>query len=365
MELVGNKKVLFIASHRLNRSPSQRFRFEQYFTFFEENGITPELSFIINEEDDQILYKKGHLFKKLMILFRSIATRKNNLKKINHYDAIFIQREALMIGSIYFEKKMSESGVPVIFDFDDSIWILDTSEGNKKLEWLKKPDKTKEIIRLSNLVIAGNNYLAEYALQFNKNVLVIPTTVDTDKFYPDPSKRNNDPIVIGWSGSLTTIKHFNFVLPVLKKLKAKYGDKIFFKVIGDDSYFNEELKIRGEKWNAETEVEVLNSFDIGIMPLPEDKWAKGKCGLKGLSYMALEIPTIMSPVGVNSEIIKNGLNGFLADEQEQWLEYLGLLIENRSLRENIGREARKTVINNYSVIANRERYLSIIKENTK
>lgn len=361
MEFEGTKKVLFIASHRPNRSPSQRFRFEQYFNFLNENGIESELSFIINEEDDKYLYKRGFFLRKLNILIRSILIRKSNLKNLKKFDVIFIQREALMVGSAYFEKKIKKFGIPIIYDFDDSIWILDTSEGNKKLEWLKKPDKTKEIISLSDLIIAGNKYLSEYALQFNKNVIIIPTTVDTVKFYPNHLMRNMDKIVIGWSGSITTIKHFNFLLPVLKKLKEKYGEKIIFRVIGDDSYINNELGIRGEKWNSETEVEVLNSFDIGIMPLPNDKWAKGKCGLKGLTYMALEIPTIMSPVGVNAEIINNGVNGFLADDEHDWFNLICTLIENKALREKIGKEARKTVEDKYSVNANKEKYLNAIR----
>ena len=361
MEFEGTKKVLFIASHRPNRSPSQRFRFEQYFNFLNENGIESELSFIINEEDDNYLYRRGLFLRKLNILIRSILIRKSNLKNLKNFDVIFIQREALMIGSAYFEKKIKKFGIPIIYDFDDSIWILDTSEGNKKLEWLKKPDKTKEIISLSDLIIAGNKYLSEYALQFNKNVIIIPTTVDTVKFYPNHLMRNMDKIVIGWSGSITTIKHFNFLLPVLKKLMEKYGEKIIFRVIGDESYINNELGIRGEKWNSETEVEVLNSFDIGIMPLPNDKWAKGKCGLKGLTYMALEIPTIMSPVGVNAEIINNGVNGFLANDEHDWFNLICTLIENKALREKIGKEARKTVEDKYSVNANKEKYLNAIR----
>lgn len=151
------------------------------------------------------------------------------------------------------------------------------------------------------------------------------------RYAPVP-KHKSDKITIGWSGSITTIKHFEFALPVLRKLKEKYGDRLRFKVIGDASYTNEELGIKGIGWKREDEVKELSEFDIGVMPLPDDEWANGKCGLKGLQYMALEIPTIMSPVGVNTEIIKDGKNGFLASEINEWLEKTSRLIENSDLR---------------------------------
>jgi glycosyltransferase involved in cell wall biosynthesis len=131
--------------------------------------------------------------------------------------------------------------------------------------------------------------------------------------------------------------------------------------MGDPSYINEELGIKGIKWSAETEVQVLNSFDIGIMPLPDDEWAKGKCGLKGLSYMACGVTTIMSPVGVNNDIIENGTNGYLASSEEEWINYLSLLIEDAELRKRIGENARNTIEKKYSVNANKELYLNELK----
>ena len=120
----------------------------------------------------------------------------------------------------------------------------------------------------------------------------------------------NDFITIGWSGSVTTIKHFEFALPFLRRIIEKYGKRIRIKVIGDASYRNEEFNIEGIGWNRKDEVKELSSFDIGIMPLPDDEWANGKCGLKGLQYMALEIPTIMSPVGVMDFLRRKRRNGW-------------------------------------------------------
>jgi glycosyltransferase involved in cell wall biosynthesis len=355
------KKILFIASHRPNRSPSQRFRFEQYFDFFKKNNIDFKLSYIIDEKSDEYLYAKGLFFRKFIILLNSIFIRWRDSKELKKYDLIFIQREALMIGSTWFERKVKKTGAPFIFDFDDSIWLLDTSDGNKKWEWLKNPDKTKSIIALADKVIAGNKYLADYASTYNCNVEIIPTTVDTEKFYPDYNKRNKDKVVIGWSGSITTIKHFKQIIPILEIIKNKYVDRVIFRVVGDETFINENLNIEGEKWRSDEEVETLNSFDIGIMPLPDDKWAQGKCGLKGLTYMALEIPTIMSPVGVNKEIIQHGSNGFLCSTVDEWINVLSSLIENSELRINIGKKARLSVEKFYSVKSQQDRYLNIIK----
>lgn len=176
--------------------------------------------------------------------------------------------------------------------------------------------------------------MQSYAEKYNNATVIVPTTIDTSEYVRDilPQAEEESPVCIGWSGSITTIQHFEYALPFLKKIKNRYGDKVSIKVIGDGSYKNEELDIIGLPWIKADEIRELSSFDIGIMPLPDDEWAKGKCGLKGLQYMALEIPTIMSPVGVNREIIRHGENGFLASEEGEWVSILTQLIEDKALR---------------------------------
>ncbi|MCD6367133.1 MAG: glycosyltransferase family 4 protein, partial [Bacteroidales bacterium] len=159
--------------------------------------------------------------------------------------------------------------------------------------------------------------------------------------------------------SQTTIKHFLKIVPVLEAINKKYGDKVKLKLIGDENFYNDILKLKGTKWSPEKEVEELAELNIGIMPLPDDEWANGKCGLKGLTYMALEIPTIMSPVGVNTEIIQDGVNGFLASTEEEWIEKISMLIENPDLRQQLGKAGRQTVVEKYSVEANKQKYLDV------
>jgi glycosyltransferase involved in cell wall biosynthesis len=352
-------KILFIASHRPRRSPSQRFRFEQYLDFLKSKGFDYDYSYLISEEDDRMFYQPGNLSRKIYFFLKSVWIRWKDVRRMNNYDIIFVQREAFMTGSVYFEKRFSQARAKLVFDFDDAIWHLDVSEGNRRFGWLKKPGKTADIIAMSDLVIAGNNYLKRYARQLNDKVVLIPTTVDTSRFVPPSQAKKQEGICIGWSGSHTTIKHFENAIPFLLKLKKKFGSLIRFKVIGDPDYSFPELDIQGIAWTEASEVEELSGIDIGIMPLPDDEWTKGKCGLKGLSYMSLEIPAVMSSVGVNTEIIQDGVNGYLASTEEEWLEKLSKLIESPELRKQLGAAGRKTVVENYSVQCQEQVYLQV------
>lgn len=356
--------ILFIADHRLNRSPSQRYRFEQYLDYFKSQGFDWELSEIITEKDDKVFYQPGNYLRKAWVLAKSLWIRNRDLRRAKQFDLIFIQREALLLGSSFFEKRFYKKN-KVVFDFDDSIWLLDTSPENKKFEFLKNPNKTKINIQHAHAVIAGNNFLADYAKQYNQHVYVIPTTVDTE--FHKPLKKETvldyartDRIIIGWSGSISTIKHFEMAIPALKTIDQKYPGKIEIHVMGQGNYSHPDLKIVSKNWNPKTENADLNAFDIGIMPLPDDEWVKGKCGLKGLTYMACGTATIMSAVGVNRDIIEHGKNGFLAATQDDWINYISQLIENCDLRHKLGTAGRKTVVDKYSVLSNKHRYLEVL-----
>jgi glycosyltransferase involved in cell wall biosynthesis len=357
------KKILFGVLHRPDRSPSQRFRFEQYLEYLKENGYDYEYSYLIRAEDDKIFYGKGNYLKKFLILWRSILKRWKEMRNAKKYDIVFVQRECFMLGTTFFEKGFAKR-TKMVFDFDDSIWLQVISEGNKALGFLKDASKTEKIIKAAHLVFAGNEYLANYARQFNKNVVIIPTTIDTEE-YKRMQLPETTQVCIGWSGSFTTIEHFQYAIPALLKIKEKYGDKVCFKVIGDGTYRHEELGIQGLPWTKQDELKELSGIDIGIMPLPDDEWTNGKCGLKGLQYMALDIATIMSPVGVNTEIIQDGVNGFLAGPVDEWVDKISRLVEDAALRKSLGAAGRKTVVEQYSVSSQRERYLQYFNELTK
>lgn len=356
-------KVLILVAHRAGRSPSQRYRFEQYLPFLQQSGFEFTWSPLLNEADDKVFYSRGNFLEKIIILLKGILIRLNDKKHMANHDIIFIQREATFFGTSYFEKCAFKSGKKVIFDFDDSIWLEDTSPGNKKWAWVKRPKKFFENIKYAHAIIAGNKYLLDKAVDSlcgreGFSITLIPTTVDTTIHLPKPESRNKEKVTIGWSGSFSTIKHFEEIVPVLNELIKKYPEKLQIKILGDENYKNDELNIQGIAWTNEKEVSELNSFDIGIMPLPNDEWAKGKCGLKALTYMACEVPVIMSGVGVNIEIAENGC-ALIASTQQEWLSALEELINDKGKRQQLGKMGRKRVIEKYSVELNKENYLRL------
>ncbi len=355
-------KILLLAPLYPERSPSQRFRFEQQLQHWRDNGYEVEYSWQITKAADKFFYKPGNYFKKAGVIFNGLWKRWQQTRKANQYDIVFVHREAHLLGTSWFERQFAKSNAKVIFDFDDAIWIENVSAGNKAMAWLKSPDKTGRIIGCVDLVSAGNAYLQAYAEQFNDQVIIIPTTIDTDVYLPKPEKTATSKVCIGWSGSKTTIQHFEHAIEPLKRIQEKYGDRVEFRVIGDENYQHEALGIQGLPWRKDTELDDLSYIDIGLMPLPDEDWTKGKCGLKGLQYMALEIPTIMSSRGVNKEIIDHGENGFLAETVDEWVDVMSQLIEDAELRQRMGKAGRQTVVERYSTESQKDRYLNAFNE---
>jgi glycosyltransferase involved in cell wall biosynthesis len=351
-----SKKVLIVSAHRPNRSPSQRFRYEQYIPFLEESGYAFTYSFLISEKDDLFFYKHGFYFEKAGVLLKSLFIRCKDVFRANSFDIIFIQREALMLGTSFFERLLSKKRAKIIFDFDDAIWFPNIEGGNKALSFLKKPGKTKDIIEHVDYVLAGNQYLADYAMNHNKNVTVIPTTIDLS--YHHLNEISSKVICIGWTGSFSTLPYFELLLPVLKRLKDEFA-QLQFKIIVDEEKYYSQIDTFTTKWSKSTEIDELNSISIGIMPLPNDEWTKGKCGFKGLQYMALKKACVMSAIGVNREIIESGVNGFLASTDEEWYNHLKNLINDEELRDRIAKKGYDTIKANYSVEGNKKKYLDL------
>jgi glycosyltransferase involved in cell wall biosynthesis len=356
------RDVLVVSVHPPGRLPSLRFRFEQYVPFLREHGFRTTFSPVMRPDEYDAFYREGRYARKAIMTGRGMLQRLSDLLRASSYDLVVVQREAIQLGTALIERGFSRSPARLVFDFDDAIWVRDVSEANRRVAWLKRPGKTSKIIAMSDMVFAGNEYLRDYARQFNPNVKLVPTTIDTSYHVRGAPRREASRLCVGWTGSITTIRHFDLVVPVLRRLRARFGERVQFKVIGDSRYENEELDIRGCDWSPHTEIEELSEIDIGVMPLPDDEWSKGKCGLKALQFMALETPTVMSPVGVNTKIVEDGRNGFLAVSEDEWFEKLSLLVESREIRERVGRAARATVIREYSVDSQKWRYLEYLHE---
>ncbi|HEY8412954.1 MAG TPA: glycosyltransferase family 4 protein, partial [Pyrinomonadaceae bacterium] len=228
---------------------------------------------------------------------------------------------------------------------------------NGYLSYLKFASKTRTICRLASHVMVGNPYLAEYARQVNDNVTVVPTTIDTDKYRVHPPKTTDGPIVIGWTGSYSTVQHLDTLRGALQKLAET--EKFRLRVIGTPSYECAPVETEAMQWRAVTELEDLGAIDIGVMPLPDDNWSKGKCGLKALQFMALGIPTVCSPVGVNTDIIQDNENGFLAMSEAEWIDKLTRLLRSAELRRRLGDAGRATVEQKYSAVIQAPRVYEI------
>lgn len=351
------KRILFIVQHRWDRSPGQRYRCEQYIPYLEQAGFECVYSpILVNPKEDKDFYSPRNYLRKFELLLKGVWRRLKDVWRASDFDIVFIYREAFMTGTVLFEKMLKRSGAKLIYDFDDAIWNHDVSIANRALGWLKRPGKTNDIIALSDIVIVGNQYLATHAAFFNPRVVIIPSTINLE-YYRVPEKRETNVVVIGWSGSLTTIEHFKPIIPVLKRIKEKYGEKVAFRVFGIEDYELRELNIKGIGWTPQNEVEQIAAFDIGIMPLPDNRWTRGKCGMKGLQYMALEVPAIMSAVGVNKDIVQDGVNGFLAANEKEWVEKISWLVEDKVLRERLGKAGRKTIEEEYSCQALQQTYV--------
>ena len=323
-----------------------------------ERGVEITYEPFESEELHQLLYQPGNLGRKLAHVTRRFARRFSVINSARDFDAVYVFREAALLGPPLFEWLIKRKRVPVVFDFDDAIFVSYRSPSNGYLSYLKFAAKTNTICRLASHVMVGNPYLAEYARQFNPWVTIVPTTIDTQKYTIQPKHPVEAP-VIGWTGSFSTVQHLDTLGRALQKLAQR--ERFRLRVIGTPEYRLEGVEVAAMRWRAETEVDDLRSVDIGVMPLPDDAWSKGKCGLKALQFMALGVPTVCSPVGVNTDIIQDGENGMIAGTEDEWVEKLSQLLRSTELRRRLGLAGRLTVESKYSAIAQAPRVHEVLE----
>ena len=354
------RKILFIAPYPHNEAPSQRFRFEQYLDYFKQNDLVIDFEPFLNKKTWKTLYSQGNVAKKGIGVMRSFVKRFFLLFRLYKYDMIFIHREAAHIGPPIFEFLIAKVfRKKYIYDYDDATWLPNYSETNASFHRLKAYWKVKYCIKWAYHVTPGNEFLANYARNYNKNVTIIPTTIDTVNHHNLETDYNSEKIVIGWTGTHTTMRYLDFLVPIIKELEEKYA--FDFLIISNEAPTYHLKSLRFIKWNHATEIQDLAKISIGVMPLEKDIWSEGKCGFKGLQYMALGIPALMSPVGVNIQILDDKNNGYLVTTPEEWKDCLEMLLTNPELRKQIGQAGKKTILERYSVLANRDVYLSLLK----
>ena len=351
-------KILFLFPYPVGQAASQRFRFEQYFQLLSEKKIDYDIAPFMSLKTWRKFYKKGFIALKMYALVIGFFKRFWKLISVSKYDYIFIHREVFPIGPPVFEWIISKVlGKKIIYDFDDAIWIPNSSESNRFFSPLKTHSNVFPICKWSYKVSVGNDYLLRAVQPHNKNVSLNPTTIDTIGYHNRLSEHNGDNMVIGWTGSHSTNKYLTPFFEVVKKLKQKHDFTMI--VISDEIPTENQELFEFVKWKKESEIEDLLRFNIGVMPLTHDPWSEGKCGFKALQYMALGIPALVSPVGVNEQIVDDDINGYVCRDQSQWFDKLTYLLENKDKIKKMGSRAREKIETHYSVKSNASNFIHL------
>lgn len=352
------KRILFLIPYPLGIAPSQRFRFEQYFNKLKEAGYHYDVQPFLDEGAMIYLYEPGNFFRKVWKVKRGFLKRIVLMFSVGKYEYVFIHREAAAIGIPVFEWLISKVfKKKVIFDFDDSIWLKNTSSTNTVISWFKRYRNAENTCSWAWKVSCGNKYLAAHAKKFNQRVILNPTTIDTDHLHNKLKKSFGDKITIGWTGTHSTIKYLDSIIPVLKKLEGVFDFN--FLVIADRKPDFELKSLQFLSWNKNSEIDDLLRMDVGIMPLKDDKWTKGKCGFKALQYMALGIPALVSPVGVNTQIVDQNTNGWICKSEFEWEQTLRIILEKQIDLKEFSIAARTKIESHYSVNSNTSNFLHL------
>lgn len=353
-------KIVFIHQYPFDEAPSQRFRFEQYFTTLKSRNIEHDVQPFWDSATWNILYQKGHWFAKIWGIIKGFWKRVLLLFSIGKYDFVFIHRASAPLGPAFYEWLLAKIfRKKIIYDFDDAIWIPNFSEHNEFLNFLKFYSKVGKICSYSYKIACGNNYIAEFAKKNNSNspVIINPTTIDTENYHNKIKNQDTKRFVIGWTGTHTTLWHLFLIAPVIKELEER--NDFDFIVIAEEKPKVELKSLKFIPWNKNTEIDDLLQFNIGVMPMFDNAFTRGKCGFKALQYMALGMPALVSPVGVNTEIVDNGVNGFICKSNEDWKKNILLLMNDVELRKKMGVAAREKIIKKYSVLSNTENFLNL------
>lgn len=353
-------KILFLTPYPHGAAPSQRFRFEQYYGFLGEEGAEWEARAFWSENAWRILYYKGNFLPKILRLMHGWIKRFLLFFSLSRYDFVFVHREIDPLGLPLFPWLYAKvAGKKIIYDFDDAIWIPNASESNRAFMRFKNWNNTRYLCKLAYKVSAGNEFLCAYAAEVNPNVVYNPTTIDTEHLHNRIKNQDTADFTVGWTGTHSTIRYLEDIIPALEKAAQK--TTFTLAVICDKEPAFRLPFMKFIPWNKPTEIEDLLQFNIGLMPLTEDKWSNGKCGFKALQYMALGIPALVSPVGVNTKIVDHDINGFICRTEEDWVSHITRLARDRELLKRLASKTREKIEREYSVKSNRENFLSLFR----
>lgn len=323
------------------KGASSRLRFYQYLPYLRAKDIKYTLSPLFGTGYIDNLYSnenrnKGQVLwsylKRIKVLIRSFK-----------YDIVWVEKELLPFFPAIFEKLLHKLNVKLVVDYDDAVFHnYDRGKGIVKKLLSKKIDR---VMKSASLVICGNNYIAERAKKAGANYIIIPTVIDVDK-YLYSSNIYNDNFIIGWIGTTNTLRYLVDLKTVFERLNRKIEFQL--NIIGA-KWCNTSFKTLNIPWIESKEVSEIRKFDIGIMPLRNTPWEKGKCGYKLIQYMGCSKPIVGTPIGINNEIIKDGFNGFKASSEEEWIDAIIKLAKDPKIRTEMGLRGRKIVEEYFSL----------------
>ena len=326
-----------------------RFRVCQYIPYLRDAGFDVTVSSFYTPEFFKLVYQPGHYLHKAATFLALSMRRVKELLTVKDYDLVWLYREAIPVGPPVVERLIAARGVPIVYDFDDAIFLPNVSEANKAVGFLKRPGRVATIARQSRKVVVGNEFLAQYARRYNQDVTVIPTAVDTTRFVPrPPDVEPRRELVVGWIGSPTTFPYLAALAPVLRQVAARHRFTLRVSGAGRRVEFPG-VKVEEVPWSMKGEVRLFNSLDIGVYPLTDDEWSKGKCGFKAIQCMACGVPVVAAAVGVNREIITDGVDSFLASTLDEWVAKLGRLLTEADLRARMAEAGRRRIEDRYSL----------------
>ena len=353
--------ILFIAPYPKTIAPSQRFRFEHYLPELEKHNIKYTYKTFVTGTDYKTMFQPGKAAQKGLIIVKGFLKRIATLFTLRKYDFVYIHREAALLGPPIIEWFIAKVWrKKIIYDFDDAIWIPLSSDANPLAAKIKCTWKVAKICKWSIIVTAGNDFLANYAQQFCKDVRIIPTVVDTEKKHNKTKNQDEKPLTIGWTGTFTNFVHLPLSIPAIKQLQEKY--EFDFLIIADKNPELKNVDYTYLNWSKDSEIDDLIKINIGIMPLIKTDVQLGKCAFKAIQYMALGIPAVVTPIGANCQLVSDGIDGFWADNDSEWYSGLEKLLLNSSLRKETGAKAQQKIIAKYAVTATTKDFINLFTQ---
>lgn len=329
---------------RYNRlGPSSRLRSLQYLPFLSREGIDVDVSCLFEDSYVTALYSGTGRWQPVL---EGYLRRLGTLRSAGRYDLLWLEKEFFPWIPATFAHRLLPKGIPLVADYDDAVFHRYEMHSNPLVRSILGK-KIGSIMQHASLVTAGNRYLADHAVSAGaKWVELLPTVIDLDR-YPVAAPLDRPEVTVGWIGSPSTQGYLTLLAPVLASLQQKYRLRVV--TVGANSPNLSGVALQAKSWAEDTEVNDLADFDIGVMPLPDEPWERGKCGYKLIQYMACGKPVVASPVGVNCEIVSHGSNGFFASTTEEWHQSLTTLITDAALRRRMGAAARQRVVERYCV----------------